>query len=88
VTNITPHRHLQSIGCFATIIAIGFGPSLQNLIHYYPNTVVNSAQQAYTTSSSSYTLHGDLVHGSLLLGVRDLGETSEVPLIESLLTIR
>jgi hypothetical protein len=84
VTNITLHRHLQSIGCFATIVAIGFGPSLQNLIHCYPNTVVNSAQQAYITSSSSYTLHGDLGHGSLLLGFKDLGETSEVTADDSI----
>jgi len=74
MTNTKLHRHLQSIGCFATIIAIGFGPSLQNLIHYYPNTVVNPAQQAYITNSSSYTSVGPLRGGSR--------ETREIPLID------
>ena len=80
MANVTPHRHLQSIGCFATIVAIGFGPSLQNLIHYYPNTVVNPAQQAFITNSSSYIAVGPFKGGS--------SEASETLLIDSLLTIR
>lgn len=40
------------------ILAMGFGPFLQNLVHYYPRVIQDPSQQAYITKGSHYSAVG------------------------------
>ena len=57
-------RHFAIIGALATILAIGFDPFNQNLIHYYQHSVEDTGVPAYLASSSYYNTVGPLVGGS------------------------
>ncbi|KAF7170804.1 hypothetical protein CNMCM5623_003323 [Aspergillus felis] len=51
-------RHFAIWGGLAVILALGFDPFTQNLIHYYPNTVEDASQQALLANVSSYDTAG------------------------------
>ncbi|EXJ57865.1 uncharacterized protein A1O5_12423 [Cladophialophora psammophila CBS 110553] len=51
---LTRGLHLAAWGAIATILALGFAPFNQNLIHYYQDNVEEPLQVAYLANSSSY----------------------------------
>ncbi|EHK50836.1 hypothetical protein TRIATDRAFT_94133 [Trichoderma atroviride IMI 206040] len=57
--------HFAALGSLTIILASGFDPFIQNLIHYYPNTVSDPSQLAYLANLSTYTAVGPLLGGHL-----------------------
>ncbi|ROW16775.1 hypothetical protein VPNG_01631 [Cytospora leucostoma] len=46
------------------VLAAGFGPFMQNLLHYYQKPVSDPGQMAYITNGSTYSSTGILIGGS------------------------
>ncbi|GIK02028.1 hypothetical protein Aspvir_006071 [Aspergillus viridinutans] len=60
-------RHFAIWGGLAVILALGFDPFTQNLIHYYPNMVEDASQQALLANASSYdTVGPPTAHAALV----------------------
>ncbi|KAB8205106.1 hypothetical protein BDV34DRAFT_196138 [Aspergillus parasiticus] len=51
-------RHFAVWGSLAVILALAFDPFTQNLIHYFPNPVVDSSQRAFLANSTYYNTTG------------------------------
>jgi hypothetical protein len=51
-------RHFAIWGGLAVILALGFDPFTQNLLHYYPNMVENTSQRALLANASLYDTAG------------------------------
>ncbi|PKX96175.1 DUF3176 domain-containing protein [Aspergillus novofumigatus IBT 16806] len=51
-------RHIAVWGSLAIILALAFDPFVQNLIHYYPNLVVDPSQTAFLPNSTRYDTVG------------------------------
>jgi hypothetical protein len=60
----TYNRHFAVIGGLAVILALGFDPFIQNLIHYYPNSVSDPTQPSYLANTSIYAATGPLIGGN------------------------
>ena len=58
------YRHIALLGCFATILAVGFDPFVQNLIRYYPVSVPDAEQTANIANTSMFTALGTQRGGS------------------------
>lgn len=50
-----PYSHLASIGCIATVLAVGFEPFIQNLVHYHPEAVVDGTTTAKLANTFNYS---------------------------------
>ncbi|KAE8420070.1 hypothetical protein BDV36DRAFT_293719 [Aspergillus pseudocaelatus] len=51
-------RHFAVWGSLAVILALAFDPFTQNLIHYFPNSVVDPYQRAFLANSTYYNTTG------------------------------
>ncbi|RLL95917.1 hypothetical protein CFD26_104613 [Aspergillus turcosus] len=51
-------KHFAVWGSLAIILALAFDPFVQNLVHYYPNTVVDPSQKAFLANSTRYNTSG------------------------------
>lgn len=54
------YRHFAVLGSVAVTLALAFDPFIQNLIHYYPNLVMDSTGTAVVSSNSLYNAIGPL----------------------------
>ncbi|KAJ5443456.1 uncharacterized protein N7458_007328 [Penicillium daleae] len=51
-------RHFAVWSCLAVILALGFDPFVQNLVHYQQKMVVDSSKTALVANSSTYSAYG------------------------------
>ncbi|CAK1364215.1 unnamed protein product [Cercospora beticola] len=51
-------RHFAVLAALATILAVGFDPFIQNLVHYTPGPTENITVPAYVTYSADYSTNG------------------------------
>ncbi|PYH95611.1 hypothetical protein BO71DRAFT_408397 [Aspergillus ellipticus CBS 707.79] len=51
-------RHFAIWGSLAMILALGYDPCVQNLVHYYSQLTEDAHQQAFVANSSTYTAYG------------------------------
>ncbi|KAF2430013.1 hypothetical protein EJ08DRAFT_716244 [Tothia fuscella] len=56
--------HVGYLQLLAVILGLGFKPFIQNLIRYYPKTVVDSLQPAYVANASQCNTVGHLLGAS------------------------
>ncbi|GFF85998.1 hypothetical protein IFM60648_07555 [Aspergillus lentulus] len=61
---LTVIRHFAVWGSLAIILALAFDPFVQNLVHYYPNLVVDPSQTAFLANSTRYDTAGLLGRGA------------------------
>jgi hypothetical protein len=65
---LTVIRHFAVWGSLAIILALAFDPFVQNLVHYYPNLVVDPSQTAFLANSTRYETAGLLGRGGEAIG--------------------
>ncbi|KAJ5504971.1 hypothetical protein N7463_007845 [Penicillium fimorum] len=58
-------RNLAVLGGLATILAIGFDPFIQNLVHYVPGSVEDPSEVSLLGRTSVYSMIGPLIGGDL-----------------------
>ncbi|PPJ54655.1 hypothetical protein CBER1_07664 [Cercospora berteroae] len=51
-------RHFAGLAALATILAVGFDPFIQNLVHYTPEPAEHITVPAYVTYSADYNING------------------------------
>ncbi|KAJ5378467.1 hypothetical protein N7509_011586 [Penicillium cosmopolitanum] len=51
-------RHFAVWSCLAVILALGYDPFVQNLVHYQQKMVVDSSKTAFVANSSIYNAYG------------------------------
>lgn len=54
----TTDRHFAVWSCLAVILALGYDPFVQNLVHYQQKMVVDSSKTAFVANSSIYNAYG------------------------------
>ena len=52
------YRHFAVLSCSAVILALGFDPFVQNLVHYQQKMVVDSSKTALVANASTYSAYG------------------------------
>ncbi|OJJ42091.1 hypothetical protein ASPZODRAFT_105830 [Penicilliopsis zonata CBS 506.65] len=58
-------RHFAVVGSLAIVLAVGFDPFVQNLVHYVPRSVVDASQSCLLGNTSMYNTVGPLMGGDL-----------------------